>query len=306
MFLLPCVLLAAWLALPQAFDHSNGQVPLTPTASSTVQQSSPQLPKSQDPAGSTVLVPQEIRRIEPPPPNATAEELEDAADELRVEKAFADALDYYRAAMVKAPPSVLHDSVLHNKMGMSYLGMMRRNEAKQEFERATKLDKNYAEAFNNLGALEYYFNRNYGKAIKYYLKAIKLKNTSASFYSNLGSAYFAQKKYSQAAQEYAKALSLDPDIFERRSRGGISIQLSGIDDRGRYEYLLAKMYAIQGNSDRCFVYLKKAIEDGYNNINDVYKDREFIGIRKDPRFTALMASKSKIPQIPLDQPPPPR
>jgi len=301
MFLLPCVLLAAWLALPQAFDHSNGQVPLTPTASSAGQQSSPQFPKSEDPASTTVLVPQQIHRIEPPSPNATVNELEDTADELRTEKAFADALDYYNAAMVKAP-----SSVLHNKIGIVYLEMMRKIEARHEFERATKMDKNYAEPYNNLGVLEYYFYRNYGKAAKYYLKAIKLKNTSASFYSNLGSAYFAEKKYSQAAREYAKALSLDPDIFERRSRGGVSLQLSGTEDRGRYEYLLAKMYAIQGNSDRCFVYLKKAIEDGYNNINDVYKDREFTGIRNDPRFTALMASKSKIPQIPLDQPPPPR
>ena len=301
MFLLPCVLLAAWLAVPQSFDHSSGQVS-TPASTGSPALQSPQPPtKSQDPGSTAVLVPQQIRRVEPPPPNATANELEETADELRAEKAFADALDYYHAAMVKAP-----SSVLHNKIGIVYLEMMRKNEAKQEFERAFKMEKNYAEPYNNLGVLEYYFNRNYGRAVKYYLKAIKLKNASASFYSNLGSAYFVQKKYSQAAQEYAKALSLDPDIFERRSRGGVSLQLSGIEDRGRYEYMLAKMYANLGNSDRCLVYLGKAIEDGYDRINDVYKDREFTGIRKDPRFTALMASKSKILQIPPDQPPPAR
>jgi hypothetical protein len=33
------------------------------------------------------------------------------------------------------------------------------------------------------------------------------------------------------------------------------------------------------------------MEEGYTQISNVYKDSEFTKIRKDPRFTALMASK---------------
>jgi tetratricopeptide (TPR) repeat protein len=260
----------------------------------------PPLAKSDATAGTSILVPaQQLNKVAPPDPTASAMELEDTGDDLRTEKAFADAVDYYHAAMAKAD-----SSVLHNKLGITYLQMLRKNDARREFERAVKMNKEYAEPYNNLGALEYYFNHNFGKAVKYYQQAIKLKDDSASFYSNLGSAYFAQKKYDLAVQQYTKAFALDPEIFERKSRGGVSVQLAGTTDLARYEYVMAKLYASFGNLDRCLVYLRKSMEDGYNEINDVYKDREFAGLRKDPRFLDLMASRSKVLQIPPDPNPP--
>jgi hypothetical protein len=39
-------------------------------------------------------------------------------------------------------------------------------------------------------------------------------------------------------------------------------------------------------------YLKKAMEEGYKDIKDVYKDNEFSTLRKDLRFTELMAAKT--------------
>jgi len=47
------------------------------------------------------IAPPLIRAIEPPAPDATAAELEQRADQLRVSKLYLDALDYYRAALVK-------------------------------------------------------------------------------------------------------------------------------------------------------------------------------------------------------------
>jgi hypothetical protein len=55
--------------------------------------------------------------------------------------------------------------------------------------------------------------------------------------------------------------------------------------------VLAKLYAKMGVADRSLHYLKKAMEEGYKNIGDVYKDGEFAEIRKDPRFTELMMAK---------------
>ena len=57
------------------------------------------------------------------------------------------------------------------------------------------------------------------------------------------------------------------------------------------DYVLAKLYARNGNPERSLHYLRRAMEDGYRDIKDVYKDSEFTALRKDPRFAELMASK---------------
>ncbi|MGH9580701.1 MAG: tetratricopeptide repeat protein [Terriglobales bacterium] len=251
---------------------------------------SAQAPESLVPPASTpdttATAPVQLRRAEPPSESWTAAELEKRGDELRMEKAYADSIDYYRAALAKDG-----SAVLHNKIGIAELQMLRYDQAKREFDRAVKLNRNYAEAINNLGVIQY-TRKNFKKAIRYYEKAIKANPSFASFYSNLGTAHFARKQYDKASAAYLKALEIDPEIFERRSSAGISAHLASPADRARYSYVVAKMYAMIGNSDRCLLYLRKAMEAGYAGISDVYKDEEFSQVRKDPRFTELMASKT--------------
>jgi tetratricopeptide (TPR) repeat protein len=165
--------------------------------------------------------------------------------------------------------------------------MLHFNEAKHLFERAMKSNRQFPEATNNLGVV-YYNMRSYGKAVKYYHRAIGMNNDSASFHSNLGTAYFAQRKYEKASREYAMALSLDPDIFERHSQAGITAQMSSPEERARYSYVIAKMFATRGDVDRCLLYLKKAMEEGYKVAEGFEKDREFASYRKDPRFLTLL------------------
>ena len=65
-------------------------------------------------------------------PDATAADLEARAEELRREKLFLDALDYYRAALAKNPNS----ASLLNKIGITDLMMQRNHEAKKWFDRS--------------------------------------------------------------------------------------------------------------------------------------------------------------------------
>ena len=46
-----------------------------------------------------------------------------------------------------------------------------------------------------------------------------------------------------------------------------------------------------GDSDRSLQYLRKALEEGFKGIDQVYKDEEFAGLRKDRRFTELMRAR---------------
>jgi tetratricopeptide (TPR) repeat protein len=228
-----------------------------------------------------------IRTVDPPAPDATADALEARADQLRTQKLYLDALDYYRAALLKQPNS----AGLLNKIGITELMMQRYGEARKSFDRCIKADRGYADAYNNLGVV-YYEQRKYGAAIKEYQRAIAIDGNSASFFSNLGAAEFAKKNFEKAVAAYQHALEIDPDVFERTSRGGVQAQLPSPEDRARYDYTVAKLYAKMGFSDRSLEYLRKAMEEGYKDFKNVYKDAEFAELRKDKRFAELMASKT--------------
>lgn len=232
------------------------------------------------------IKPPMLRTIDPPAPDATAADLEARADQLRMVKLYLDALDYYRAALAKQP----NPARLLNKIGITELMIQRYREAKKSFDQAIKADRKFADAFNNRGVV-LYEEKKYGAAVKEYRRAIAIDSTSASFYSNLGAALFAKREFEPAVLAYEKAVQLDPDVFERTSRGGVQAQLPSPGDRAHYDYTVAKLYAKMGYSDRSLEYLRKAMEEGYKDLKNVYKDEEFASLRKDKRFTELMATK---------------
>lgn len=237
------------------------------------------------------VIPPPMRRSAPPSPNSSAQELEKRGDDLRAEKAYLDALDYYEAAQNKEPK----DAQIWNKRGITELLLLRYRESKKDFERSVHFDKQFADAYNNLGVI-FYLQKKYKNAIKEYERAIKVRPDSASYYSNLGAAYFSRKEFEQATDSYTQAVRLDPTVFERTSHTGISAQMASPEDRAHFEYVLAKLFAKQGDSDRSLEYLRRAMEEGYKGIDDVYKDPEFEHLRSDARFTQLMAARP--PAIP--------
>ena len=215
-----------------------------------------------------------------------AEQLEKQGDELRAEKAYLDALDYFRAALVKSPDN----APIYNKTGIVELLLQRYRDAAKDFERALKKDRKFAEALNNLGVVDYE-RKKYAAAIKQYKKAIELSSESPSFYSNLGAAYFARKDFDRASEAYSQAMHLDPLIFEHASHNGIAAQMASPADRAHYDYVLAKLYAKIGDSDHSLQYLREALENGYTAVNNALTDPEFADLRKDARFTDLMKAR---------------
>ncbi len=207
----------------------------------------------------------------------TVAQLETAADVARAHKDYPLAIQYFQAALKKDRKN----SVLYNKLGLAELKNNDLGAARLDFEKAVKLNSKFADAVNNVGAVAY-MQKNYGGAAKHFKKAVALDETRATFHVNLGAAWFSQKKLERAIAEYTRAVELDPNALKTESRVGITAQISSPEERARYSYMLAKIYAKRGDVDGCLLCLKKAKEEGYRDLANVYKDADFSTMRANP------------------------
>lgn len=226
-----------------------------------------------------------MQLVTAPPDNATAEELETKGDALRSEKSYLDALDYYQAALDRKP----NQAKVYNKMGITEMHLERLKDAIRDYKRAIRADRTFSDAYNNMGVI-YYLQKNYGKAIREYENAVKVRPDFATYHSNMGAAYFAKKETDKAMVAYIKAIQLDPEVLSRNSRTGVVGQTNTPpEQRAYYEYMVAKAYAKLGLLDQALEHLRRSLEEQYKGIDQVYKDAEFATLRKDHRFTDLMA-----------------
>jgi len=214
-------------------------------------------------------------------------DLEQAGDQARATKDYEQAIAYFQAALRKDKKN----SQLLNKLGLSQLKANKLAEARASFEKAVKRNSKYADGFNNLGAV-FFVQRNLGAATRNFKKAVALNETKSVYHINLGAAWFGQNKLDRAMAEYARALQLDPESLNRNSNAGISAQISTTEERARYDYMMAKLYAKMGNAEECLRCLKKAKEGGYH-VNNVYKDEEFSRLYQDPRLAEIAPPPAK-------------
>jgi tetratricopeptide (TPR) repeat protein len=220
--------------------------------------------------------------------NLSVAELEKAGDAARATKAYDQSIVYYQAALQKDKKN----ATLYNKLGLAQLKSNDLTGARVSFEKAVKRNSKFAEALNNLGAV-YFVQKNHGAAARYFKKAVALDETRPVFHVNLGAAWFGQNKLDRAIAEYGRALQLDPTILDHYSSGGMTAQVSTAEERARYNYMLAKIYARLGDAEQCMRCLKKAKEEGYRNLANVYKDEEFSHLREDPRMAEIAPPPAK-------------
>lgn len=214
--------------------------------------------------------------------NMSAAELEKAGDAARATKAYDQAITYFEAAIRKDKKN----AALYNKLGLAQLKANDPASARLSFEKAVKRNGKYADAMNNLGAV-YFVQKNHSAAARYFKKAVALDETRPVFHVNLGAAWFGQNKLDRAMAEYNRALQLDPSILDQKNSGGMTAQVSTAEERARYNYMMAKLYARLGDTEQCLRCLKKAKEEGYHNMANVYKDEEFSHLRQDPRMAEI-------------------
>jgi Flp pilus assembly protein TadD len=214
-----------------------------------------------------------------------AEQLDEQGDRLRLVKDYLSALDCYREAIRK------HASAeFYNKVAISELLLRHPAEAEKAAKKAVRKDKRLAEAWNNLG-VSYYMRQKLEEATHTYERAISLKPNVPSFHNNLAAALMDSKQFDRGMAEYRKAFELDPSFFEHSSQNGISAHMGSPQDRAQFSFVMARLFAANGNLDRALHFLRSAMEDGYPKIDEVYRDTEFAQVRNDERFLALMKDR---------------
>ena len=212
--------------------------------------------------------------------------IETRGDIFMARKMYREAIDVFREDKSK-------NAVIANKIGIAYHQMQQLENARKSYEQAIRLKPDYAEAINNLGTV-YYARKSFGRAIRYYRRALKYTPKSASIYSNLGTAYFARKKYKEAMEIYQTALKLDPNVFENHGSYGVLLEERSVEERAKFHFHLAKLYAQAGRNELALQYLRKALEEGFKDKKKMEEDADFQAMRDLPEFKELLALEPRV------------
>jgi tetratricopeptide (TPR) repeat protein len=204
------------------------------------------------------------------------------ADLAMIREEYVIAIEFYRKAPQDSP-------AVWNKLGMAWHHLFSMEEAKRAYEHALRLRPVYPEALNNLGAV-YYAQKDYKKAVRFYRRALDLSPKSATMYSNLGTAYFAEQKYADGLVAYQKAFDLDTQVFNEVSMLQVTEPLPA-SRRAQQDYCIARIFARSGKADRALDYLRRALNEGFEDRQKLLADETLASLRGTPEFAQLMSEQ---------------
>jgi tetratricopeptide (TPR) repeat protein len=213
---------------------------------------------------------------------------ETRGDIFMARKMYREAIDAFRQGSAKDP-------ILLNKIGIALHQLTQLDNARKSYERALKLKPDYIEAMNNIGTV-YYAKKSYRRAISWYEKALKVapaESKSASIYMNLGTAWFARKKYDECTKAYQEAMRIDPEVFERHGNFGVMLEERTVEERAKYHFHLAKLYAHNQRAELAIQYLRKALEEGYKDKKWA-EVPEFAILKEMPEFQQLLVREPRV------------
>lgn len=214
---------------------------------------------------------------------------EQRGDVYMARKMYREAIDTYRDSEAVGG----NKAILEDKIGIAWHQLGDISAALKSYQRAVKIDPKYPDAINNIGTI-YYTEKRYSRAIRQYQRALKINPDAAAIWSNLGTAQYARRRFKEMSEAYAKALEIDPTVFDARNGPGTQMQDRSVEDKARYHFEMAKVYAKAGKNDLALQYLRKSLEEGFTDKAKINKDPEFETLRQTTEFKDLMALEPRV------------
>jgi Flp pilus assembly protein TadD len=155
-------------------------------------------------------------------------------------------------------PRMDFDPEIWNCLGLAYWKTGHDQEAIDAFEKAVSLDNEYANVFNNLGAvyLSLFIKKNeqqsFSQAVQYYNKALELDPRHVPAYNGLGHAYRKAGNLEKAIYFWEKAVELETKLSDT-------------------VYNLSQAYRDSGDNEKALSLLLKTKEKFYPTLNNTEK-----------------------------------
>jgi tetratricopeptide (TPR) repeat protein len=105
---------------------------------------------------------------------------------------------------------------------------------------------------------------------------------------NLATAHLDRGDEGQALEEYRQAHRSSPAILETKEPSRVRAR-----DAGLQSFLIAKVYATEGNVGASLAWLEKAVAAGFGDLERMRTDPAFASLRQDPRFVGLVARTNR-------------
>lgn len=173
-----------------------------------------------------------------------------------------------------------------NLRGVAHFHLKNYRTAEEQFKQALTLHSSYAEAYTNLGSV-YFATRQLEKAREMFEKSLELSPDSIPAHYSLGTLLLFLGEVEEGLRHLARGVELDPKFLDTHPVVAIDIPTSGMSSADIY-FAYAKIYAQKGDIEKTVEYLTRAQQAGFRDWRRIETEKEFDGVRDDPRIRAFL------------------
>ena len=180
---------------------------------------------------------------------------------------ISEAISHYTEAVRIKP----NDAEVRNNLGSVLFKQGKVNEAIGHYSEALRIKPDFAEAQSNLKKISAFLNE-IDETIKKVQGLLEVNPENPKLHYDLGTLYYKKGEFDKAIFQYQKSLSIQPD------------------NPSTY-YNIACMHSIQNRVEKSIDFLKRAIEKGYDNWDNIKNDRDLENVRSTSGYKELVKSQ---------------